>query len=261
MREIRTRFAPSPTGFLHIGGLRTALYSYAFAKNKKGKFVLRIEDTDQSRYVPGATEKVYQVLKLFGLNWDEGPLIGGPHSPYVQSERVKTGLYQQYAEKLIKEDHAYYCFCSPQTKEEIKKSHQKKEINLRDKCRNLTQKQAEEKIRSGEKAAIRLRVPEQETIRVFDFIRGQEISWFTKDIDEVMLLKTDGFPTYHLGVVVDDSLMEISTILRGQEWLPSTPVHYLLYEYLGFKLPETGHFSLILDPAGGKLSKRKGAVS
>jgi len=261
MREIRTRFAPSPTGFLHIGGLRTALYSYAFAKNKKGKFVLRIEDTDQSRYVPGATEKVYQVLKLFGLNWDEGPLIGGPHSPYVQSERVKTGLYQQYAEKLIKEDHAYYCFCSPQTKEEIKKSHQKKEINLRDKCRNLTQKQAEEKIRSGEKAAIRLRVPEQETIRVFDFIRGQEISWFTKDIDEVMLLKTDGFPTYHLGVVVDDSLMEISTILRGQEWLPSTPVHYLLYEYLGFKLPEIGHFSLILDPAGGKLSKRKGAVS
>lgn len=261
MSEVRTRFAPSPTGFLHIGGLRTALYSYAFAKNKKGKFILRIEDTDRTRFVSGATEKVYQILKLFGLDWDEGPVVGGQYSPYVQSERVKSGLYKQYADKLIDEGHAYYCFCPPETKEEIKTSHQKKEIKLRDKCRDLTLSQAEEKIKAGERAAIRLRVPKEETVEVFDFIRDQKISWSTKDIDEVMLLKSDGFPTYHLGVVVDDALMKISTILRGQEWLPSTPIHCLLYKYLGFKLPEIGHYSLILDPAGGKLSKRKGAVS
>ena len=213
---------------------------------------MRIEDTDRNRFVPGATEKIYQTLKLFSLNWDE---------LYVQSERVKTGIYQQYAERLVKDGHAYYCFCPTESKEQIEASHEKKEIKLRDKCRNLTAQQAQEKIEAGIKPAIRLRIPDKETITIYDFIRKKEISWQSQNIDEVMLLKTDGFPTYHLGVVVDDALMKISTILRAQEWLPSAPVHALLYRYLGFKMPEVGHFSLILDPAGGKLSKRKGAVS
>lgn len=243
MNEVRTRFAPSPTGFMHIGSLRTALYSYAFAKNKNGQFILRIEDTDQTRFVPGATEKIYKTLKLFGLNWDD---------LYIQSERLK--IYQKYAEQLVKDGHAYYCHCSAQTKEEINSSHQKKEIILRDPCRLR-------KCQPGEKRAIRLRVPDNETVSFYDFLRKKEISWQTKNIDEVMLLKSDGFPTYHLAVVVDDALMKISTILRGQEWLPSTPIHLLLFKYLGFEIPEIGHYSLILDPTGGKLSKRKGAVS
>jgi len=261
MKEIRTRFAPSPTGFLHIGGLRTALYSYAFAKNKKGSFILRIEDTDRNRYVPGATEKVYEILKIFGLSWDEGPLVNGPFAPYVQSERVKTGVYQKYAEKLVDEGHAYYCFCPAKAKEEIEETHRRKIIELRDPCRNLSLSQAREKINSGLKPAIRLRVPENETISYRDFVVGKEIAWNSKDIDEVMLLKSDGFPTYHLGVVVDDTEMKITHILRGHDWLPSTPVHLLLYKYFEATLPEIGHLTDILDPQGGKLSKRKGSVA
>lgn len=259
--KIRTRFAPSPTGFLHIGGLRTALYSYAFAKNKNGQFVLRVEDTDQSRYVPEAAEGIYRMLNLFGLEWDEGPKRGGPHAPYIQSERVKTGIYKKYAEKLVSEGHAYYCFHPAEEKAEIELRHQKKEIKLRDQCRHLTPEEVQKKIKAGEKPAIRLRMPENEVVSFVDFIRGKEVSWNTNDLDEVMLLKSDGFPTYHLGVVVDDSLMKISPILRGQEWLPSAPVHILLFNYLGFKIPQIGHYSLILDPDGGKLSKRKGSVS
>ena len=266
MSEVRTRFAPSPTGFLHIGGLRTALYSYAFAKSpafvppsaglragKQGKFILRIEDTDQNRQVPGATEKIFEILKTFGLNWDEGP--------YIQSERVKTGIYKKYAEKLVSEGHGYYCFCPPKSKEEIKETHEQKIIELRDSCRDLPESEAQKRIANGEKAAIRLRVPDNETVSFFDFVINKEISWETKNIDEVMLLKSDGFPTYHLGVVVDDAEMQISHIIRGRDWLPSTPVHLLLFKYLGFKLPQIGHLTDILDPEGGKLSKRKGSVS
>jgi glutamyl-tRNA synthetase len=252
MSDVRTRFAPSPTGFMHIGNLRSALYEYAFIKNKGGRFILRIEDTDRTRFVPGATEKIYEILKLFGLNWDE---------LYIQSERVKTGIYQKYAEKLVKDGHAYYCFCPPESKAEIEASHQKKELKLRDKCHSLSKIQAEAKIKSGIKPAIRLRVPDNETVSFYDFVLKKEISWKTKNIDEVMLLKSDGFPTYHLGVVVDDAEMKISHIIRGRDWLPSTPIHLLLFKYLGFKLPEIGHLTDILDPAGGKLSKRNGAVS
>ncbi|TSC53797.1 MAG: glutamyl-tRNA synthetase, partial [Microgenomates group bacterium LiPW_31] len=145
MSEIRTRFAPSPTGFLHIGGLRTALYSYAFAKSQKGKFILRIEDTDLRRFVPGATQGIYKMLKIFGLNWDEGP--------YIQSERVASGIYKKYAEKLVKDGHGYYCFCPPESKQEIEQRHQKKEIRLRDKCRNLTTKEVKAKLNAGKKPA------------------------------------------------------------------------------------------------------------
>jgi len=258
---IRTRFAPSPTGFLHIGSLRTALYSYAFAKSQEGKFILRIEDTDLKRYIPGAIKKIFQVLKIFGLNWDEGPGVGGPYAPYIQSERVKLGIYQKYAEKLVSQGNAYYCFCPPRTTEEIKLCQQNKIIELRDPCRNLSKKEIKEKLRLGLKPAIRLRVPAGEKISYYDFVLKKEISWQTDYIDEVMLLKSNDFPTYHLGVVIDDHLMKISHIIRGRDWLPSTPVHLLLFKYLKFPLPQIGHLTDILDPSGGKLSKRKGTVA
>ena len=247
---VRTRFAPSPTGFLHIGGLRTALYSYAFAKSQGGKFILRIEDTDQRRLVPGAIKKIYETLKLFKLNWDE---------LYIQSKRLK--IYQKYAEKLVAKNYAYYCFCPPESKEKIQSRHEKKIIKLRDPCRNFSLNEAERKIRAGKKAAIRLRVPDTGEVSFNDFILRKQISWQTKDIDEVMLLKSNGFPTYHLAVVVDDHLMKITHIIRGRDWLPSTPVHLLLFKYLNFPLPAIGHLTDILDPSGGKLSKRKGSVS
>ena len=253
MSEVRTRFAPSPTGFMHIGGLRTALYSYAFAKSRKGKFILRIEDTDRKRFVPGSTEKIYELLKIFGLLWDEGP--------YIQSERAASGLYRKYAEKLVKEGRAYYCFCPISEAEEKDSRAKKREICLRDKCRDLDPKTVAEKLKRGEKPAIRLKVPDNEKVSYFDFIINKEISWETKFIDEAMLLKSDGFPTYHLAVVIDDALMKISHIIRGHDWLPSTPIHLLLFKYLNFDLPQIGHLTDILDPEGGKLSKRKGSVS
>lgn len=262
MTKIKTRFAPSPTGSLHIGSLRTALYSYAFAKNKSGDFLLRIEDTDRNRFVPGSTEKIYEILKMFGLNWDQGPLVGGPSGPYVQSERTKEGIYRKYAQKLVDENHAYYCFCPQQSKEEIRQEHEGKKISMRDEeCRNLSREEVEERIKKGEKPAIRLRVPAKEKISFKDFVLGKEISWDSENIDEVMLLKSDGFPTYHLAVVVDDHLMGITHIIRGRDWLPSTPVHLFLFKYLDFELPEIRHLTDILDPGGGKLSKRKGTVS
>jgi len=258
---IRTRFAPSPTGFLHIGGLRTALYSFAFAKSQGGKFVLRIEDTDVKRFVSGATEKISEILKTFGLIWDEGPEVGGPYAPYIQSERVKLGIYHKYAQQLVADNNAYYCFCPPQSSQEIKSRHQEKIIELRDPCRDLSKEEVERKLLSGQKPAIRLRVPSGEKISYFDFVLKKEISWQTDDVDEVMLLKSNGFPTYHLGVVVDDYLMKITHVIRGRDWLPSTPVHLLLFKYLNFPLPQIGHLTDILDPAGGKLSKRKGTVA
>lgn len=257
---IRTRFAPSPTGFLHIGSLRTALYAYAFAKSQGGEFILRIEDTDRNRLVPGATEKILDTLKFFGINWDEGPITGGKFGPYIQSERVAFGIYKDFAEKLVSSGHAYYCFCPPQTKDEIIEEHEQKKIQMRDVCRNLTPEEVREKIKFGLKPAIRLKVPDNETVSYHDFVLNKDISWETKNIDEVMLLKSDGFPTYHLAVVVDDNAMKISHIIRGRDWLPSTPVHLLLFKYLGLELPCIGHLTDILDPAGGKLSKRKGSV-
>jgi glutamyl-tRNA synthetase len=261
MNKIRTRFAPSPTGYLHIGGLRTAMYSYAFAKELGGDFVLRVEDTDRNRYVEGATENLIKVLREFGINWDEGPEVGGPYAPYIQSERVETGIYEKYANKLLEEGHAYYCFCKPKSKEEITEEHEMSKVEVRDVCRNLTKEEIDKKLKSGIPSAIRLRVPDEGKISYKDFVLKKEISWDLKDVDEVMLLKSDKCPTYHLGVVVDDAVMEISHITRAHEWLPSTPVHLLLFKYLGFKVPEIGHMTDILDPSGGKLSKRKGNVA
>lgn len=259
MTKVRTRFAPSPTGYLHIGSLRAALFEYAYAKTYGGEFILRIEDTDRKRFVEGAMEQLFDSLKLFGIDWDEGPLVGGPFEPYIQSERLNSGIYKKYAQKLVDEDHAYYCFCKSD-KEELEKSYETGAV-VRDSCRDLKVEDAKVRIANGETAAIRLRVPDEGTVTYHDFVLDKEISWELKDVDEAMLLKSDGFPTYHLGVVVDDSIMNISHVLRGFEWLPSTPIHLLIFKYLGKAVPEIGHFSLILDPAGGKLSKRKGNVS
>lgn len=235
--QCRTRFAPSPTGFLHIGGLRTALYAYALAKHSDGDFLLRIEDTDQKRQVEGATEALQKTLKKFGLVWDEY---------YVQSERQEKGLYQKAAEKLVKDGHAFYCQCkSKNAKEEGFSS------VLRDPCRDkgLTE------------GAIKLKVPENKVLSYRDFVHKKEISWNSDSVYDATLLKTDGFPTYHLAVAVDDIDMKITHILRGHDWLPSTPIHLLVFEYLGAKIPEIGHVTDILSTeTGKKLSKRRDSV-
>lgn len=239
---VRTRFAPSPTGFLHIGGLRTALYAYALAKREKGEFVLRIEDTDQKREVKGATEALQETLKKFGIIWDEF---------YVQSERL--AMYKTAAEKLIKEGHAFYCQCEGRNAKErgLSAGRQGFSTNLRDPCRD----------KGFEKGAVRLKVPEGHTLSYFDFVHKKEISWESDTVYDAALLKTDGFPTYHLAVAVDDLDMKITHILRGHDWLPSTPIHLLVFEYLGGKMPEIGHLTDILSAeTGKKLSKRRDSV-
>ncbi len=207
--KVRTRFAPSPTGYLHIGGLRTAAYAFALAKHNGGDFLLRLEDTDQKRLVPGSEEKIKGTLETFGLNWDEY---------YVQSQRLE--LYQKAARELVKSGHAYET-----------------------------------------EGAIKLKIPEGETVSYRDFVFREEISWNTNDVFEPVILKSDGFPTYHLAVVVDDHEMGITHVLRGYDWMPSTPIHLLIYKYLGYELPQIGHLTDIQSPEGGKLSKRKGNVS
>lgn len=235
MSKIRTRFAPSPTGFLHIGGLRTALYAYALAKHEDGEFILRVEDTDQKRQVEGATEALQKTLKKFDLNWDEF---------YIQSERLS--LYSEAAKKLVEEGHAFYCQCKPRNSKEEGFS----EV-LRDPCR-------EKEFTSG---AIRLKVPEGETLTYFDFVHKKEISWNSDTVYDATLLKSDGFPTYHLAVAVDDLDMKITHILRGHDWLPSTPIHLLVFKYLGGDRPEIGHLTDILSAeTGKKLSKRRDSV-
>src|SRR3972149_5250271 len=234
---IRTRFAPSPTGDLHIGGLRTALYSYALAKHSKGKFVLRIEDTDKKREVAGGKEKIQKTLKTFGLEWDEY---------FVQSELAKDGRYKKAAEELVNKGQAFYCDCQPKNAKEEGFS-----TDLRDPCRdkNLT---------SG---AIKLKVPNNQKVSFKDFVLAKEVEWDTSSVPDATLLKSDGLPTYHLAVVVDDHEMDISHVLRGHDWMPSTPIHLLVYKFLGYTIPEIGHLTDILDPEGGKLSKRKGSAS
>jgi len=236
--SVKTRFAPSPTGDLHIGGIRTALFSFAMAASSpKGSFVLRIEDTDKKREIPGSKEKIKSILKELGLNWDEY---------FVQSDRVKEGKYEIFAKKLVKNGHAFYCNCKPKN---IKKSGFSK--ILRDPCRDKN-------LSSG---AIKLKIPDNEKISFRDFVIDKEISWDTSTLKDPVLLKSDGFPTYHLAVVVDDWEMGITHVLRGYDWLPSTPIHLLVYKFLKLTPPKIGHLTDILDPDGGKLSKRKGSVS
>jgi len=265
--KVRVRFAPSPTGGLHLGGVRTVLYNYLFAKHHGGEFVLRIEDTDQTRFVPGAEEYIFETLKWCGLEPDESPIHGGPHGPYRQSERKQ--LYRQYAEDLVQRGHAYYAFDTPEELDAMR-TQLRSETNpspqydraVRMQMRNSLTLPADEVKRlldNHTPHVIRIKMPEGETVTFKDMIRG-EVSFDTSIVDDKVLLKADGMPTYHLAVVVDDHLMEISHAFRGEEWLPSAPVHILLWRYLfgEDKMPQWAHLPLILGPSG-KLSKRDGA--
>ncbi len=267
-KKVRVRFAPSPTGGLHLGGVRTVLYNYLFARQHKGEFILRIEDTDQSRYVGGAEQYIIDCLKWCGLNPDEGPHVGGEFAPYRQSER--KNLYKEYAEQLVKAGHAYYAFDTP---EEIEAMREKQKADgkhtlhydhhVRNKMRNSLNLNAEETkqiIDAGTPYVIRIKVEPNEIISFEDMIRGA-VEFNTENVDDKVLLKADGMPTYHLAVVVDDYLMKITHAFRGEEWLPSAPVHILLWKYLGWinDMPKWAHLPLILKPDGnGKLSKRDG---
>lgn len=257
---IRTRFAPSPTGYLHIGGLRTALYSYLFAKQNKGQFILRLEDTDIKRQVEGAAEAIYSGLKWAGLNYDEGPDIGGPYAPYVQSQRLE--LYKKYADELIRNYYAYYCFCSDETLEKMRQEQiAKKQAPKYDRrCLNLSGDEVKQKLTANEPHIIRMKISKNRVIEFNDLVRGN-IKYNTNELDDQVLLKSDGYPTYHLAVVVDDHLMQISHVTRTEEWLPSTPKHILLYEYFGWQTPAFAHLPLLLNPDKSKMSKRKGDVA
>jgi len=262
--RVRVRFAPSPTGGLHLGGVRTALFNYLFAKQQGGDFILRVEDTDQTRFVSGAEEYIIECLKWCGITPDEGPGFGGEYGPYHQSERKP--LYRQYAEQLVNNGFAYYAFDTPAELEEKREelsnfqyghAHRKEMTN----SISLSQTEVAELLAKDTPHVIRLKVPQDETISFDDLIRG-EVSFETSLIDDKVLLKADGMPTYHLAVVVDDYLMKISHAFRGEEWLPSAPVHLLLWKYLGWEdsMPQWAHLPLILKPDGhGKLSKRDGA--
>ena len=257
---VRVRIAPSPTGEdLHIGNVYTALINYVFAKQNKGKFIVRIEDTDRSRLVPRAEEKILDSLCWLGLAYDEGPDIGGPYAPYRQSERL--AIYQKYAQELIKVGAAYYCFCSPKTLDEIRKFQEAKSEPPRydQRCRKLNTKDIKLKLKKGEPYVIRLKVPQAGQTKFNDLIR-EEISFENGLIDDQVLLKSDGYPTYHLAVVVDDYLMKISHVIRAEEWISSTPKHILIYKALGWEPPIYAHLPLLRNPDRSKLSKRRNPV-
>jgi glutamyl-tRNA synthetase len=267
-KRVRVRFAPSPTGGLHLGGVRTVLFNYLFAKKHGGDFILRIEDTDQTRFVPGAEEYIIQTLNWCGMTPDESPVVGGPYAPYRQSERKEN--YKQYATQLIEAGHAYYAFDTPAEIEEMRNNFKTSENPspqynhaVRAKMRNSLSLDAAEVaalLEAGTPYVVRIKMPDNEEVTFTDMIRG-EVSFNTSQVDDKVLLKADGMPTYHLAVVVDDYLMKISHAFRGEEWLPSAPVHILLWKYLGWQneMPEWAHLPLILKPDGhGKLSKRDG---
>lgn len=259
--NIRTRIAPSPTGFPHIGTIYQVLFDFAFAHKHNGKFILRIEDTDRARFVEGAEEIIFRSLDWFGLTPDEGPVQGGNFGPYRQSERLE--IYKKYAHELLDKGHAYYCFCSRERLEEMRKEQEgKKESPMYDRtCRTLTQEEVHAKLADNIPHVLRMKVPDDRKIVVHDLIMG-DIEFESNTVDDQVLLKSDGFPTYHLGVVVDDHLMEISHVFRGREWVSSTPKHVLLYEFFGWEMPVHAHLPLILNTDGkGKLSKRHGHAS
>ncbi len=246
-----TRFAPSPTGSLHIGGVRTALYAFALARKNQGRFFLRIEDTDQNRFVLGSEAEIEKMLKAFGLHYDE---------KFKQSERLEK--YQKYAKQLVQLGHAYYCFSTKEELEEMRNKAKEagKNFVFRSPYRDLDVTEAEKRVAAGEPYVIRQKLPENHVVVFDDPVQGT-MSFNTNDIDETVLLKSDGFPTYHLAVVIDDHEMQVSDVFRGVEWLPSLPKHVLLYKAFGWEMPVITHLPVILDPDGGKLSKRRGAVS
>lgn len=259
-KKIRVRFAPSPTGYLHVGGARSALFNYLFAKKCGGTFILRIEDTDQNRFVEGALKEIYDSLKWLGLDWDEGPEVGGNYGPYIQSQR--TDIYKKYAQELLESGHAYRCFCTPERIATVRELQEKtKQPTGYDRtCRTLTDEQIKQNLDKGMPFVVRFKIPAGRTVSFVDRIRGN-IEYKSDVLDDLVLIKSDGFPTYHMANVVDDHLMEISHVLRGDEWITSTPRHVLIYEAFGWQHPEFAHLPVILSPDGGKLSKRKGAAS
>lgn len=255
--EVRTRFAPSPTGYMHLGGMRTALYTYLFTRKNHGKFILRIEDTDQARYVEGATDVIYRTLKDIGLVWDEGPDVGGDYGPYIQSER--KGMYLPYAQQLVRDGKAYYCFC---TKEELDKrraeAEAKGETFKYDKhCLNMPRKEVERRLAAGEPYVIRQNVPTQGEASFDDIIFGH-IAVDCSELDDMILIKADGMPTYNFANVIDDHTMGITHVMRGSEYLSSTPKYNLLYDAFGWEKPVYIHLTNIMRDAQHKLSKRTG---
>jgi len=266
-KEVRTRFAPSPTGALHLGGMRTALFCYLFAKKNNGKFILRIEDTDQTRLVKGAEQYIVESLEWAGLSIDEGDSVGGSFAPYRQSDRKH--LYKSFADFLLQNDKAYYAFDEAADLDELRKEYEREgktfkyDVHTRKKLFNsltLTKDDVEKRISEGKDFVIRFKIPENETVAFDDIIRGH-VEVNSNDLDDKVLMKSDGMPTYHLANVVDDYLMKISHVIRGEEWLPSAPLHVLLYKALGWEnsMPQFAHLPLILKPDGkGKLSKRDG---
>lgn len=260
MKEVRTRFAPSPTGYMHIGNLRTALYTYLIAKKAGGKFILRIEDTDRERYVEGAVETIYRTLKMVGLNWDEGPDIGGPVGPYIQSQRM--GIFKKYAEELVKMGKAYYCFCDKDRLAELKAVQEASGVSpMYDRhCRNLSPEEIQKKLAEGVPYVIRQKIPLEGTTTFHDELYG-DITVENSTLDDQILLKTDGMPTYNFANVVDDHLMGITHVVRGNEYLASSPKYNLLYEAFGWEIPKYIHVEHIMKDKHNKLSKRNGDAS
>ena len=260
MSEVRVRIAPSPTGAPHVGTAYTALFNYCFAMRNGGKFILRIEDTDRARSRPQYEQGILEGLAWLGLKWDEGPDLGGSRGPYRQSER--TEFYRQHADLLLENEGAYRCFCSPERLQEMRATQRQNKLppGYDRLCRKLTQEEVEKKVAEELPHVIRLKVPSEGASTIKDRLRDEVIYDYAQ-IDDQVILKSDGFPTYHLANVVDDHLMQISHVIRGEEWLPSTPKHLLLYQYFGWDAPEFIHLPLLLNPDGSKLSKRKNPTS
>jgi glutamyl-tRNA synthetase len=258
-KPVRARFAPSPTGRLHLGGARTALYDYLLARATGGQFILRIEDTDQKRYKPESEAEIMEGLRWLGLEWDEGPDVGGPFGPYRQSERRE--IYQQYIQELVDRGHAYPCFCSPERLARLREEQRKNKQSLRydGHCRNIPPEEAKARIAAGESYVIRFKMPYEGQVVCRDALRG-EIVYDNANLDDAILVKSDGLPVYHLASMVDDHLMQITHVLRGSEWLPTFPLHVHIYQAFGWEQPEWVHLSVFLKPSGkGKMSKREAA--
>lgn len=257
---IRVRFAPSPTGFPHVGNIRTAMFNWLFARRHGGKFIVRVEDTDQNRLVSGALDSILEALAWLGLQWDEGPNVGGPYGPYFQSQRLR--LYASITDQLIKDEQAYYCYCTPERLTDMRKRQQtlKQPTGYDRHCLNLPTSEKENMYGAVKQKVVRFRMPNDRSIILEDLIRGK-VSWDSNLLDDFVILKSDGYPTYHLASVVDDHLMEITHVLRAEEWLPSTPKHLMIYQALNWDAPLFGHMPMILGPDKSKLSKRHGATS
>ena len=259
--NIRSRYAPSPTGLQHVGGIRTALFNYLFARSQGGTFILRLEDTDRSRFDLQYVHNLYTTFDWLGFRWDEGPDLGGPYAPYVQSER--SDLYQKYADELVHKAQAYYCFCSAERIEKIRQEREaahSSETGYDRHCRDIPPAEAQRRAADGEAHTIRLKIPLGETTVFHDQLLG-DVEWKNDDVNpDPVLLKSDGFPTYHLANVVDDHLMEISHVLRAQEWLSSTPLHVIMYSAFGWDPPRYCHLPMVMGQDGKKLSKRHGAA-